>query len=112
MSKFVSVFLLSFLFSGVAVAETLQCEGWWCPFLENYPQYVGAIVAISTCLSLVLRAVSDLLLFIGKSFSSDDSTAIGNKLASYSIMLAKVIGWFGVGTPKAILEEKIKKNGK
>jgi len=100
--------LMCFLaFPAIAIAETAPgCEGLICHVIAVFPEITVWLIAIFAFLSVVLRATSELLSFIGERLQKDKVSGISLQIGTYAIWAAKVLGWLGAGTPKALKEEK------
>lgn len=109
--KWLLAFLLSF-WAMVPVAmgqEPMACEGFWCTLLGNFPELGAWAIAIFTFLSVVLRATAELVLFVSKKLDHEKTGEWGKRISSWGKWAGQLLGWFGAGVPKAVLEEKAKK---
>jgi len=105
--------LLAFVFSAdVALAqevaaEAAACTSFMCEAMKNFPEINAWLIVIFTSLGLILRGVSELLVFVGSKIQNKASSEWGARLGSYAVWAAQVVGWFGGGTPKAIIQKKV-----
>ena len=88
------------------IAAPVEC-GVLCQALKSFPEINAWLIAIFTAIGLILRAVADLLAFIGSKVEKKAVGEWGIRFNSYALWAAQIIGWFGGGTPKAVLEKKL-----
>lgn len=102
--------LVIFASADVAAAQeattALEC-GAICQVMKGFPELNAWILAVFTALGLILRAIADLLAFIGSKVEQKAVGEWGKRFNSYALWAAQIIGWFGGGTPKAVLEKKM-----
>lgn len=84
-----------------------ECSGIFCDFLDKFPELSGWLIVAFTAIGLILRAVSETLLWVGSKLNKPDASALGAKLGSFSAWAAQVVGWFGGGTPRALVLKKV-----
>lgn len=106
MIKFVAAFLV-LMGADIALAQEAVCNTVWCEALKNFPELNAWLLVIFTSLGLILRGVSDILVFAGEKIKNKSASEWGAKLGSYAVWTAQVVGWFGGGTSKAILQKKV-----
>lgn len=82
-----------------------------CQVMGNFPDINAWLIAIFTFLGLLLRASADLLGFASKALAKSDS-GWGQRLSDLALFCSKVVGWFGGGVPKVVLENKIEQASK
>jgi hypothetical protein len=85
------------------------CTGLVCEVMKGFPEVNAWLIAVFTFIGLILRAAADLLGFISDKLKHENAGAWAKKLSGWSVQAAKVIGWFGGGTPKIVLEQKVEK---
>lgn len=113
-------FLCIFMFAKVAFGQEVlpeavmvdlpaECTGILCSVLKGFPELNAWLIAVFTFIGLFLRASADLLAFVGKKIANKSASDMGLKLASFAMYSAKIVGWFGGGTPKLVLEQAVEK---
>lgn len=84
------------------------CSGLLCQVMGNFPEINAWIIAVFTFIGLMLRASADLLGFVSKQLKKSDN-GWAQRLGDYAVYCASVVGWFGGGTPKVVLDKKVAK---
>jgi hypothetical protein len=101
------VLLLILLQSSAALAADASAAcGTLCQVMGNFPELNAWLIAIFTFLGLTLRAAAELLGFASKALSKSDN-GWTQRLGDWALWCSSVVGWFGGGTPKAVLEKKV-----
>lgn len=113
MTKLLALFaLVALVFnSTIAMAADLPaaanaCSGMLCQVMGNFPDVNAWLIAIFTFLGLMLRVSADLLGFASTKLGKSDS-GWAQRLSDWALFCASVVGWFGGGTPKAVLQAKV-----
>lgn len=70
------------------------------PLLGAFPEINGWFVAVALALMSFLRGLAEALAFIAAKTPSTKDDELAAKAKSALAMLAKIVGWFGVGSPK------------
>ena len=103
-----AVAFLILMGADIALAQgAVNCPTFLCEALKNFPELNAWILVIFTSLGLILRGISDILVFTGEKIKNKSASDWGAKLGSYAVWAAQVVGWFGGGTSKAILAKKV-----
>lgn len=91
-----------------AVAPAAEaCEGILCSVMQKFPEINAWLLAVFIFLSVMLRAVADLLGFVGKQLKKDGANKWAEKLGSWSLWAAQLVASLNGGTPKVVLEKKV-----
>lgn len=108
MIKFIAAFLI-LMGADIALAAEMAttCPNILCEALKNFPEINAWMLVIFTSLGLILRGVSDILVFVGEKIKNKSASEWGAKLGSAAVWSAQIVGWFGGGTSKAILQKKV-----
>jgi len=69
-------------------------------FLGQFPDINGWVIAIFMALSVILRAVADLLTFISEKTVGKKDDEWAKWFAGLADWAASILGWFGGGVPK------------
>lgn len=88
-------------------APAVPGGGFWTDLMKGFPAMNAWLVAVFTFIGLILRASADFVAFLGKQLSNKSASDFGEKLESWSLKIATILGWFGGGTPKAVLDKKV-----
>lgn len=88
------------------------CTTFVCKVMDGFPEINAWLVAIFTFLAVFLRALAELVTFVGHRLNNEKTGKMGDKIESFSRWAAQILGWFGAGTPK-VTKEKLeqKANG-
>lgn len=106
-------FAVATSFSAFAEAVVMPQVPWWVGLLQNsmknFPHVNEWLVAFIMMFSLVTRGLSEFMFFVAaktKTEKDDKWAGYFSKAAEWS---GKFFGWFGAGTPKAVLAEQVQK---
>lgn len=83
------------------------CTSIVCEIMKGFPEVNAWLIAIFTFIGLGLRITADLLGFISGKLKHEEAGKWAVKISDWAVKAAQVIGWFGGGTPKVVLEKKV-----
>ena len=84
-----------------------KCDNMVCELMGKFPDINAALLAMFTMIGLTLRGVAEVLTIGGELVKNKSASDFGQKLASYAVKVAGIVGWFGGGTPRAVLLKKV-----
>ena len=110
MRNFFFLIVLFYIFPDIAVAQEAtspDCTSIFCQVLAKFPEVNEWLLVTFTFIGLILRAMADFVAFVGKKLENRAASEWGQKLGSWALWAAQVIGWFGGVTPKAVIAKKV-----
>lgn len=112
-SRFIAMFLYMIFFtSGIALAQDAvvaaapACTGLLCQVMGNFPEINAWLIAVFTFIGITLRAAAELIGFASSHLKKSDN-GWAQRLGDWAVYCASVVGWFGGGTPKVVLQSKV-----
>lgn len=93
----------------IEVPALEPCTTIWCDILGKFPELNAWLVVMFTAIGLSLRGISDFLGFAGEKLKKKSLSDWGKKLGEWATWAAQILGWFGGGTPRAVLMKHVEK---
>jgi hypothetical protein len=109
------IYVLAYMLFGTASLVLAQdvvpvvapvCSGLLCQIMGGFPELNAWLIAIFTFIGIVLRASAELIAFVSLHLKKSDN-GWSQKLGALALRCAAIVGWFGGGTPKLVLQAKI-----
>lgn len=91
------------------IVEGEPCDTMVCEVLKGFPDLNAWLIAAFMFLSVMLRALAELLDFVALKTGNAQVRGWHAMVSKAAGFASKVLGWFGGGTPKAVLRRKVER---